>query len=250
MTTPSAVSPAVFWRASGLYLPSLASKTGLLDETRQFLQTYRRLGDLADTRRSLIDGELRQRARETRVTIVKVIQQRLLRWSPPDWVLADLAAFAEDSSQPSLPAALLLHVVRQDVLMYDFVQQVVVPRWQDGERILIRADVQRFLDRAQPNHPEIDGWSHATREKLAGNVLSTLRDYGLLKGTARKEIVEPIVPDTVAEHVVRLLRAEGAGEDTLAAHPDWRVWLWDTQQARSLMRGLASREAVVSDTQR
>lgn len=245
MTVPPAEPSAVTWRATGLYLPSLASKTGLLDETRQFLQTYARLGDLAEARRALIDGELPQRARETRETIVKVIHQRLTRWSPPAWVLAELATFAADTSLPSLQAALLLHVARQDVLLYDFVLQVVVPSWQDGAHILIRADVQRFLDRAQPDHPEIDGWSHVTREKLAGNVLSVLRDYGLLKGRDPKQIVEPLVPEPVAEHLVHLLRAEGVADDALAEHPDWQLFLWDTRRVRTTLRAIAARETSV-----
>jgi len=93
--------------------------------------------------------------------------------------------FAQDTYQSSLPAALLLHAVRQDTLLYDFVQRILVPRWRSAEHTLVRADVQRFLDQAQPEHPEIDSWSHATREKLAGNMLSILRDYGLLRGRAR-----------------------------------------------------------------
>lgn len=245
MTTPSSELPAIAWRASGLYLPRLASKAGLLEETRQFLHSYARLGNLGEARRVLVDGELPQRARETRETIVKVISQRLTRWSPPAWVLTELATFATDTSQPSLQPALLLHVVRQDVLLYDFVQQVVVPRWQDGERTLIRADVQRFLDRAQPAHAEVDSWSHATREKLAGNVLSVLRDYGLLQGRDPKQIVEPLVPEPVAEHLVRLLRAEGIADDALADHPDWQILLWDARRARILTAALATRETLV-----
>jgi hypothetical protein len=245
MTTPPAEPSAVAWRAALAYLPNLSSKAGILEETRQFLLAYQRLGDIAAARRALVDGELPQRARSTRETILQVILQRLVRWSPPTWVLADLAAFAADTTQPSLQAALLLHVARQDMLLYDFVQQVVVPRWQDGERILIRADVQRFLDLAQPAHPEIDSWSHATREKLAGNVLSVLRDYGLLQGRDPKQIVEPFVPEPVAEHLIRLLRAEGIADDALAEHPDWRTFLWDARRARTLIRAFAARETLV-----
>jgi hypothetical protein len=245
MTAPSTELPATFWRASGLYLPSLASKAGLLDEARQFLHTYAQLGSFVETRRALVDGELPQRARETRETIVTVLQQRLTRWSPPAWVLADLAAFAADTSQPSLQAALLLHVVRQDVLLYDFVQQVVVPNWHDGERMLIRADVQRFLDQAQPAHAEIDSWSHATREKLAGNVLSVLRDYGLLQGRDPKQIIEPFVPEPVAEHLVRLLRA-GYPRGRYANRGGRRARRRRSpRRARAMLRALAAREAVV-----
>jgi hypothetical protein len=232
----------IAWRVRGLYLPSLASKTGLLEETRLFLRTYARLGDLAAARRALVDGELPQRARETRETIVKVLQQRLTRWSPPGWVLFDLAAFAADTRQPSLAAALLLHVVRQDALLYDFVQQVVVPRWHAGEHTLIRADVQRFLDQSQPDHPEIDGWGHITREKLAGNALSVLRDYGLLQGREVKRIIEPLIPEPVAEHLLHLLRAEGLDDEAIVEHRDWQIFLWDARRVRATVRAFASRE--------
>jgi hypothetical protein len=244
MTHALAANSDVSWRASGLYLPSLASKAGLLAETQLFLQTYARLGDLGTTRRALVDGALPQRARATRETIVKVIHQRLLRWSPPAWVLDDLVQLAADVAQPGLPAALLFHVVRQDRLLYDFVQQIVVPRWIDGARILIRADVQHFLDQAQPVHPEIDHWSFATREKLAGNVLSVLRDYGLLQGRDPKQLIEPLVPEPVAAHVIRLLRTEGFADAELPPHPDWQIFLWDARRVQMMLQTLAAREAT------
>lgn len=231
------------WRAPDPYLPNLASKAGLLDETRLFLLTYARLGDLAHARSALVDGGLPQRARDTRVTIVEVIQRRLTRWSPPAWVYTDLVTFAAEQEQPGLAAALLLHVVRQDALLYAFVQQVVVPRWYSGDHRLVRADVQRFLDLALPEHPEIDTWSHATREKLAGNVLSILRDYGLMRGRETKQIVEPLVPHNVAEHLIRLLRAEGVAETWLADHPDWQIWLWNHQRVQHVLNALTAREA-------
>jgi hypothetical protein len=165
------------WRATGAYLPTNASKTGLLEETRVFLLALERLDDIGAARQALVDGELPQRSRETRQTVAGILQQRLTRWSPPSWVYQDLVAFAQDSSQPSLQAALLLHVVSQDVLLYDFVQREIVPRWERGDYTLIRADAQRILDRSLPEHPEIDAWSRETREKLAGNMLSILRDY-------------------------------------------------------------------------
>lgn len=231
------------WRTTGLYLPTNASKAGLLDETRLFLLTYARLHDLPATCAALVTGALPQRSRETRVTIVEVIQRRLTRWSPPLWVVTDLMAFASEQDPASLMAALLLHVVRQDALLSDFVQQVVVPRWERGDHLLVRADVQRFLDMALPDHPEIDTWSRATREKLAGNVLSILRDYGLMRGRAVKQIVEPLVTPPVVDHMLRLLQAEGVAEPDIATHPDWQIWLYSHQRAQRLVTTLQAREA-------
>lgn len=240
---PQRASRQPAWRAIGGYLPTNASKTGLLEETRIFLQTLERLRDLGASRQALVDGALPQRARETRETIVTVLQQRLVRWSPPQWVFDDLIAFANDQTQPSLEAALLLHVVRQDTLLYDFVQRELNRRWADGDHTLIRADVQRFLDRALPEHPEIDTWSRATREKLAGNMLSILRDYGLLRGREVRQIVEPVVPDPVVTHLIRLLQEEGIPAEALANQPDWQIWLWSSQRARQAVAALTVREA-------
>jgi hypothetical protein len=105
------------WRANGSYLPTLSSKTSLLEETKQFLLTYARLRDSEATRLALVNGGLSQRSRATHVTIVRIVQLRLTRWNPPEWVLDDLISFAQDGRQAELQAALLLHTARQDVLL-------------------------------------------------------------------------------------------------------------------------------------
>ncbi len=226
---------ATRWRATGPYVPNNASKAGLLEETRHYLLTYADLGDRTATRQALVNGGLPQRARTTRMTIVEVIQRRLTRWEPPPWVLADLVTFAQDAYQPSLAAALLLHVVRQDRLLAAVMHQVIGPRWRSGEHTLVRADVQQFLDHAQAEHPEIRRWSHATREKLAGNVLSILRDYGLLRGREIRHIVEPVVPPAVVAHLAQLLHAEAIAVPEIPTHPDWQLWLWEPRQARDAL---------------
>ncbi|MFZ1466024.1 MAG: BrxA family protein [Anaerolineae bacterium] len=226
------------WRATGPYLPTNASKTGLLDETRQFLVTYARRRDVDATARELLDGALPQRSRETRRTIVRIIETRLTRWNPPDWVLSDLVAFAAAHDTDTLKSALLLHAARQDVLLVDAVLHVIVPRWAEHTLEISRADVQRYLDAAEPLHPEIAGWSRETREKLTGNLLSILRDYGLLVGTAAKRIVAPIVPPGVVAHLARLLIAEGISPEELPLHPDWRLWLWEPERAARALANL------------
>lgn len=226
------------WRAANIYATKSTSKTGLLDETRLFLTTYASLGDLKATHRALIDGGLPQRSRSTRQTIVDNIKKRLISWNPPAWVVDDLAAFAQEEAPVALQAALLIHVPRQDRLLYDVVQQLIVPRWETGATLVLREDVQRYLDDKTPTHPEIGTWTHGTREKLAGNLLSILRDYGLLKGKERKQIVEPVVPAHVVQHLARLLQAAGIAAGELAHHPDWRLWLWDAARAEQALANL------------
>lgn len=229
----------VRWRATGPYLTIFTSKAGLFGETRHFLQTYGQTGNLANTRQLLIDGGLPQRSRVTRVKIMEMIIVRLVRWHPPAWVLSDLVDFANDEQNGSLQAALILHVARQDTLLYDIIQQVIVPRWKKGDLSFGTSAAQSFLNEKQSSHPEIEKWSASTRERLSQHLLSTLRDYGLVTGKLTKKIVEPVVPEAVVRHLIRLLQEEGIPDAELAQHPDWKLWLWEEGRAQAAIKSLA-----------
>ena len=97
----------------------------------------------------------------------------------------------------------------------------------------------------QSAHPEVDNWSHSTREKLSRNVLTSLRDFGLLQGTVSKQIVEPIVPAVVVRHLIYLLQAEGTPPEQIAHHPDWQLWLWDAARAQKAIEMLNLQERAV-----
>jgi Putative inner membrane protein (DUF1819) len=143
------------WRTVGPYVSTLASKAALLEETRLFLVTYDHYHDLDLTSKALLDTVLTQRSRITRSIIVNVIKSRLVNWNPPDWVLQDLISFAHEPHLDALRAALLLHVPRQDHVLYDFVQHVIVLQQEKSESRVFVSDVQTFLDASLENHPEI-----------------------------------------------------------------------------------------------
>jgi hypothetical protein len=233
------------WRIAGPYLPTLASKGALIEETRLFLVTFDQYHDLDATIRALLHNVLVQRSRATRNIIVKIIKSRLVSWNPPDWVLQDLIAFALEPSLDALYAALLLHIPRQDHLLYDFVQQVIVPHQERGEMRVLLSEVQTFFDASQAEHMEVSHWSFETRLRLSRGVLATLRDCGLLKGEVNKYLALPVIPDNVVHHLIRLLKAENIPQGHLASHPDWRLWLWSPAQAQVAIDSFLKQEQIV-----
>jgi len=237
----TAIKGQVHWRTTGPYLANFAAKAGLFEEIRQFLQAYGQTGNLAQARQILIDGGLPQRSRVTRVNILDMINLRLIRWNPPAWILNDLVDFANSGQNESLQSALILHVARQDILLYDFIQQVLVPRWQSGDLSFGTSAMQRFLDEKLATHPEIEGWSASTKERLSQHFLSALRDYGLLTGKLTKRLVEPVVPEVVVQHLIKLLREEGIPDTDIIQHPDWKLWLWDEGRVRTVVNSLVGK---------
>lgn len=130
---------------------------------------------------------------------------------------------------------LLIHVCRQDVVLYAVAQQVIRARWLAGERLVEARDVHRFFDAERTAHPEIDQWAHATRNRLASNMLSTLRDFGLLRGGSKKEIVQPLAPAFAVRHLAELLHAEGIAATEAPYHPDWALWLWSPEEVQTAL---------------
>jgi hypothetical protein len=110
---------------------------------------------------------------------------------------------------------------------------------------LITADIQRFLDDMQMTHPEVTRWSYSTRARLSRHALATMRDLGLLQGKASKQIVEPIVPPAVVQHLIRLLQEEGIPSEQIAHHPDWQLWLWDAARTQKDIDSTHIEEHVV-----
>jgi hypothetical protein len=223
------------WRATGPYLPTAASKNGLVAETRLFLQAYAATLSIQQARDDLVNRILPQRSRTTRAVIARNILARLTRWNPPTWVLDDLVSASRQERPNRLQALLLLHHARQETLLYDIAQQLIAPHWQSGELQVSRDDALGFLAEAVTREPEVGSWSYETRVKVAGNLLTTLRDYGLLSGKQTKRIVEPIVDRWTAQHLVRLLREEGIAETRLAEHADWRLWLMPPDRAKAYL---------------
>jgi hypothetical protein len=207
-------------------LSVFAEQTGTVQERAQ------------QTAHILLEGGLLQRARSSRKTIVQRIQGRLTNWDPPLWVMEELVEFAKQGPTMDLQAALLLHVCRQDTLLYALVQEVIFPQWQMSQVGIGSVDVQNFLDRSLPQHPEIESWSYQTRDRIGTMTLTLLRDYGLLQGKARKRIVQPIVSDRVVYHLVKLLAAEGIHEEEVPFHPDWQLWLWKPEQVTPRLKVL------------
>jgi hypothetical protein len=132
-----------------------------------------------------------------------------------------------------------LHFARRDRLTFDFVVDKLWPHWKGGARDVRRDDVIDFLAESANGQPT--RWRESTRVKLAGNVLSALRDFGLLTGVQRKALQRPVVAPEVVLHLCRLLDAEGLRGRALLEARDWRLFLWDIQDTSQALAQLAQR---------
>jgi hypothetical protein len=188
---------------------------------------------------------LRQSARETRHRIWEALHWRYFAWSPPRWVLADLEEAARgDADERRFVGLAHVHYARRDRLTFDFATDRLWTRWNNKVLEVGRDDVLDFLADCESHDAAVNKWRESTRRKLAGNVLSALRDFGVLTGVQRKFLRRPVVAPEVALHVCRVLDGEGLRGRTLLEARDWRLFLWDLQDTSLALAQLAQRGEI------
>ena len=228
-------------RDPGPYSTRNTSKGALLPETHLIFRALASGRSMEEIRSACLDGRmLRQPARETRHRIWEALHWRFFAWGPPPWVIADLAAAASaELTSPRFVGLVYMHYARRDRLAFDFVTDKVWTIWRSGARGVRRDDVLEFV--ADVLRGQSRKWRESTRMKLAGNVLSALRDFGLLTGVQRKSLQRPVIPLEVVLHLCRLLDAEGLRGRTLLEARDWRLFLWNVPDTSRALAQLAQR---------
>ncbi|SAL42407.1 hypothetical protein AWB74_01725 [Caballeronia arvi] len=230
-----------FGRDPGPYSTRNSSKGSLITESHIIFRALASGKSVSEVRDACLAGKLlRQAARETRRRIWESLHWRFFAWNPPSWVLADLASAARnDVTSPSFVGLVYVHYARRDRLTLDFVADRLWPSWKSGGREVRRADVTDYLANSGNGQPA--KWRESTRIKLAGNVLSALRDFGVLTGVQRKTLQRPVVAPEVVLHLCRLLDLEGLRGRAFLEARDWRLFLCDIQDTSQALAQLAQR---------
>jgi hypothetical protein len=220
-----------------------SSKGALVAEAHAVFRALSSGASLAEVRAACLSGRiLRQRTRETRRRIWNALHHRYFAWNPPRWVLADLTDAAQaEVTDPRFLGLAYVHYARRDRLTFEFVTQQLCALWKARALDVRREDVLDFLADCGNREVHVKGWRETTRKKLAGNVLTALRDFGLLEGVQRKKIRRPVVPPEVVLHLCRLLYGEGLRGRAAVEAPDWRLFLWEPQDVNLALGGLAQR---------
>jgi len=166
---------------------------------------------IAEAQAACLSGKiLRQRAREPRRQIWNALHRRYFAWNPPRWVLTDLTDAAQgEATDARFVGLAYIHYARRDPLRFEFVTQRLWTLWTGRPLRVRRDDVLDFLTEYEDEESQVKRWRETTRKKWAGNVLTALRDFGVLAGVRRKQIRWPVVPPEVVLHLWRLLYEEG-----------------------------------------
>ncbi len=157
----------------------------------------------------------------------------------PQWVGRALVQSANQGNQsPEFLSLAYLYFALRDRLTFLFVTRFIWPQWQQGSTHITHRDAMRFIYGLADEEASVRAWHEATKKKIASTLLSSLRDFGLLRGTQTRHIQRPPVALETVYHLLCILQAEGKSGREIVNAPDWRLFLWsetDIAQALTLL---------------
>jgi hypothetical protein len=133
------------------------------------------------------------------------------------------------SEHRAFTEACYFETARADSLLAAFAEGPVYAWWQSGKTIITAGDVETWLE-TQAKEGKTPMWSPGVRERAGQNLLSALRDFGVLrgvKGSPRKEIVSPGISPRGFAYVAWREHEQGASSRALVTTVTWRRWLLD-----------------------
>lgn len=227
-------------RDDGPFSARNSSKGALIDEAGRVFSALANGQSVDEIRQQVLRGALlSQRSSENRKRIWTSIQQRYIV-DDADWLTSLLAneCAAGPHSRTFVSLLYLLYALR-DRLTFNFVTDVLWPKGYQGRPVISRDDVLDLLNHAAPSEAQIERWTESTRIKLAGSILTALRDFGLLEGKQKKVLVRPILSLTTAETLLRILIMEGCRGREVLQNTTWRLFLLTEAEVASTLAKLS-----------
>jgi len=213
---------------SHTYSASLSGKAGLLEETLTMLRLVSAGDDLDAVRAAIVEGDLLRKATyENRLSVWHKLHERYLVDWPRAVSLATMVAASLDNNSARL--LIYYEFCRSEAILYDAIVGPVYERFNAGFSGIEIGDLQTWLDSAENRHPEIQRWSPQTRKKVLSNILTVLRDFGLMTGTARKNFERVYLPLSVFGYVLYRLHTapQPPGPLGVVTSLDWRLFFQD-----------------------
>lgn len=232
-------------RDTGPYSARNSSKGALLGEAASVFGALASGVPKAELRSLALSGKLLpQRSFSNRERIFDTLSHRYLSYATP-WMLdACKAATALGPRSAAYVSLLYLHYALRDHLTFDFVTDILWKQKLDGKLPVQREALLALLESASGTQPQIARWSENSRRKLAGSILTALRDFGLLQGTQYKRLASPPLPLLTAEHLLRLLYGEGKRGREVLQDSAWRLFMLAESDVAHVLSRLAQERRI------
>jgi hypothetical protein len=217
------------------YNSSLTSKGSLIEET---LNVFRLVVDSYtknEIKHKIIhEGFAGGDTYGTRESIWSDIHARFLSNNPRLPLVAQYILTLYDKNAQKF--ILFYELCQSSPVLNDVTLYCVYPRYMAGFSKIDSEIILQYFAEISEGHPEIEAWSDSTRKKLARNLLTILRDFGLLRGKNQKEFHRLYIPMSVFSYILyRCVDQNITSPQEIINAEEWKLFFLDEDLVLQLL---------------
>lgn len=191
----------------------------------------------------MADNIVHKNSYYSRENVWRIFDQRYLSCSP--WIVQAIASSTSHGiNSPDFLSLAYLYYAFRERMAYDIITKVVWSRWNSKRTALDSGAILEFIVAKGSDVATVKHWGETTVRRCASSTLSSLRDFGILKGAKNKSIQRPTVAPEAAFHLLCILMAEGYEGRSLIAAKDWRLFLWDEADVIDSLNRMAMKQWI------
>ncbi|MBI4586095.1 MAG: DUF1819 family protein [Planctomycetes bacterium] len=209
-----------------LYSSQIIKAGALLEDTSIFLSLWRKDLFMEENLRRFRQENLLGKGSRARVDEMLVAFRK--RYLVSEDLIQSLSSLLKQSFRTKgLDKILYYYTLHADLLLQDVVLDYVLPAYKSGKMEMTVDGLQGQLSSYVREGKTAGIWSEPTLRRIARGILSTLRDFGLLKGRVKKSIAPPYLPTGAFSFIAFDLHFQGLSGQGLLNAREWSFFLLD-----------------------
>lgn len=208
---------------SSLYTTKIIKAGALLPDTKALLSCWDLNYSVSENlSRIRCENLLGKTSRSRTEDILSIFRQRYLT---EDAVARSLTYLVKKHCNGStLDRILYFHAAQSDSLLRDLVIEILIPKWSMGTVDVDIREIQRVLAKWVDEQKTSSAWGDYTIRRVSRGLVSTLRDFGVLQGTAKKRIAPAYLPIRAFAYITFYLRQHQRSGGKLLDLVDWKLF--------------------------
>jgi hypothetical protein len=220
--------------------PKIAHHSTYIEETKRILRTYVETGSYEELEHQVVEENILNKATdEYRTNILREVARRHIP-DKEEYQETPLMKVVAKDPRSDVTDWCLYYEFAQDPFIKLVTQEFLYPEFERGTLAVQAVDVVTFIESIQENYADLRDRSESTINEAATKYLTSLRNFGLLEGSQRKEFAVTYVPDETIAYVVYRLFDQGAkSASEVIGHDDWKLFLMSESDAQRRVRDIS-----------
>jgi Putative inner membrane protein (DUF1819) len=235
------------------YTADLKTTGAVLEDSLRILKRLYHLKSIRTLEEELFEKNLLLKTSNRRIENVygSIKKRYILGTSDLDVSEYTLLLAIENLSKEEAFFILYYHMCLSDQLLYDFIIEIVFPRYIKGFLGVSNSESECFLLTSSKSHEEMQNWSERTYRDLRTALITVLLEVGFLKNRKNPVFDEALyISNRVFGYLIYFNKDAILTLEDLYNHNDFKLFMQDKQQIKLIIKELENSGVIHLEEQK